>query len=282
MKISDFERYSSLLKDQCGLVLSPEKSYLLDSRLLPVAKKWGYPTLPAMTMTLYGVPEPELVKDIVEAMSDTESSFFRDLTLFETLSDFILPYYAKTRKKNKQLNIWSAGCAAGQEPYSIAMTIAEHPEFTQGCRIGIDATDVSTTILEKAESGKFDQYEVQKGLPVQMLLKYFDPFDKKSWIAKPKIRKMVRFDYFNLLDNMDELPEYDVIFCRNVLSRLEPETQAKILENMMDLLPDDGFVILGKNESVTGITDDLVEVVQYPGLYALRDGVYKFSKKVAV
>lgn len=282
MKISDFERYSSLLKDQCGLILSPEESYLLDSRLLPVAKKWGYPTLPAMTMTLYGVPDPDLVKDIVEAMADTDSSFFRDLTPFEILSDFILPYYDKTRKKNKQLNIWSAGCAAGQEPYSIAMTIAENPEFTQGCRIGIDATDVSTSILEKADSGKFDQYEVQKGLPVTLLLKYFEPFDKKTWIAKPKIRKMVKFDYFNLLDSMDELPEYDVIFCRNVLSQFEDETQAYILENMIELLPDDGFILLGKDEKITGITDDLVEVIEYPGLFALRDGVYKFAKKVAV
>ncbi len=279
MKISDFERYSSLLKDQCGLILSPEKSYLLDSRLLPVAKKWGYPTLPAMTMTLYGVPEPDLVRDIVEAMANTDSAFFSPIADFNTLSEFVLPYYDKGRKKNKQLNIWSAGCAAGQEAYSIAMTIEARAEKMRGCRIGIDATDISTTILDKAQSGTYNQYEIQNGLPVEMLLQYFDPVDKKTWAIKPKTKKMVRFDYFNLLRDMDELPEYDIIFCRNVLPLFEKETQAEVLHRMLELLPEDGFIFLGANENIKAITDELIAVDDHPGLYILKDGNYKFSKK---
>ena len=159
------------------------------------------------------------------------------------------------------------------------MAIEEHPEHTRGCRIGIDATDVSTSILDKAQSGEFNQFEIQNGLPVEMLLKYFDPIDKRNWIVKPKIRKMVRFDYFNLLRDMDDLPEYDVIFCRNVLSLFEHKTQAAIIDNMLDLLPEDGFVFLGKDENIKNITDELVAVDGHSGLYILRDGNYKFTGK---
>ena len=161
------------------------------------------------------------------------------------------------------------------------MTIDQKQEHLRGCKVNIHATDISTNVLDTARAGVYNQYEIQNGLPVDMLLKYFDPLDKKSWKLKSTIKNMVQFDYFNLLQDMDDRPEYDIIFCRNVISLFEKETQARVLERMLDLLPEDGFLFLGENEKINGITDSFKEMPDYSGLYILSDGHYKFSKKAA-
>lgn len=279
MKISDYELYRSLLKDKSGLVLPPEKSYLLDSRLMPVAKKWGYPTLSAMTMTLYGVPETELIEDITEAMADHETSFFRDPDIFNTFSAFILPYFANHRKHNKKLRIWSAGCATGQEPYSIAMTVLENLDYFHSKHVDIYATDMSKAFLDKAEAGKYSQYEVQRGLPVKKLLEYFEPLEKNSWVAKRNLKRMITFDHHNLLETMDYMDEFDVIFCSHVLQNFDKDTQASIIHRMTELLPEDGFLLIAENPDVDQLTGDIKPVKSHPGLYILSDGRYKFTDK---
>lgn len=279
MKISDYELYKSLLKDKSGLVLPPEKSYLLDSRLLPVAKKWGYPTLSAMTMTLYGVPETELVEDITEAMIDHETSFFRDPEIFKTFSEFVMPYLANHRKNSKKLRIWSAGCASGQEPYSIAMTVLEDESHFQSKHVDIYATDLSKALLDKAEAGRYNQYEAQRGLPVKLLLEYFEPIEKNSWAAKRHLKRMITFDHHNLMETMDYMDEFDVIFCSHVLQNFDKETKASILHRMAELLPDDGFILMAENPDIESFTSDIKPVKSHPGLYILSDGHYKFTEK---
>lgn len=281
MKISDYELYKSLLKDKSGLELPPEKSYMLDSRLLPVAKKWGYPTLSAMTMTLYGVPETELVQDITEAMVNHETSFFRDYDVFKVLADFVLPYFKTHRKNAKSLRIWSAGCSSGQEPYSIAMKIMENDHLFSGKNVEIIATDLSNALLEKAETGTYDQFEIQRGLPAKMLLNYFESRGQKKWEIKKEIRRMVSFERQNLLENFDHLGDFDIIFCSHVLENFDKETKASILDRMTDHLPEDGFIIMAEEPDLDNLTDEIKPLKGCSGLYILSGGRYKFTDKAA-
>lgn len=277
MKLSDFELYRSLLKDRSGLVITPEKSYLLDSRLGPVAKKWGYPSLSAMTMTLYGVPDPKLVRDIVEAMTTNETLFFRDMRPFETLKNVILPYYKEHRKYSRRMRIWCAACSSGQEPYSIAMTMKENPQLVNGASIEIYGSDISLDILEQAKKGRYSHFEVQRGLPVQMLVKYFEQQEDNGWMLKPEIRNMVKYEYFNLLESMTPLGQFDIIFCRNVLIYFDEKDKADILNRMHDIMPEDGFLFLGGAETVLGLTDAFKPIPSLRGLYIRSDGKYNMD-----
>jgi len=174
MRLADFAMYADLLKRKSGLALGNEKSFLLDSRLTPVAKKWGFPSLEYMTVMMRGVPDAGLVKDVVEAMTMNDTSFFRDEIPFQQFSEIILPYFAKKRAKKRTIKIWCAGCSTGQEPYSLAMAILESQKLVPGWKIEILGTDLSDSALEKASRGEYSQFEAQRGIPVSVLLKYFE------------------------------------------------------------------------------------------------------------
>lgn len=265
MRISDFDLYKDLLMEKSGLALTPEKSYLLDSRLTPVARKWNYPTLEAMTMALRGVPSSDLVKDVVEAMTTNETSFFRDMKPFDQFRDVIIPHLIKTRA-NKRVRIWCAASSTGQEPYSLSMLIKEQGAKLSGWNFEIIATDISTEVLETAKKGEYSQFEVQRGLPITLLVKYFEQKNDR-WCIKPEIKSMVQYKYFNLLEPMSALGKFDVIFCRNVLIYFDRETKAKVLTQMANLMPDDGFLILGGAETVLGITDVFKPMDNTRGIY---------------
>lgn len=266
MRITDFDIYKDLLKEKSGLVLSQDKSYLLDSRLNPVAKKWGYENIEAMTNALRGVPPKELVIDIVEAMTTNETSFFRDMKPFETFKNVVLPYFRDNRPA-KRLKIWCAASSSGQEPYSLAMLLREEAASMPGWSFDITATDISHEILEQAKSGLYTQFEVQRGLPITHLMKYFTQHGDK-WQLNNDIRNMIKFQYFNLLDSMTMLGSFDVIFCRNVLIYFDQQTKGQVLERMAKQCVDDGFLFLGGAETVIGITDSFKNVPDQRGLYA--------------
>lgn len=255
MRISDFDLYKDLLKEKSGLALTPDKCYLLDSRLTPIARKWGFANLEVMTMQLRGVPSPDLVKDVIEAMTTNETSFFRDTKPFDQFRDIIIPHLVKTRP-GKRVRIWCAAASTGQEPYSLSMLIKENMHRMPGFQFEIVATDISTEVLESAQKAEYSQFEVQRGLPIQMLMKYFEQKGDR-WALKPDIKSMVKFKYFNLLDPMLSLGKFDIIFCRNVLIYFDRDTKAKVLQNMAGLIPDDGFIVLGGAETVLGVTDAL-------------------------
>ena len=278
MRISDFDMYRDILMKKSGLSLTPDKSYLLDSRLTPVAKKWGYPSLDALTGAMRGVPEPDLVKDVVEAMTTNETSFFRDSKPFELFSDVVLPYMAQKRKSARKLRIWCAACSSGQEPYSLAMTILENQHLVPGWQIEILSTDLSDDILEKAASGAYSQFEAQRGLPVQLLLKYFEQRGEK-WGVKDEIRKMVKFKNFNLLDDMAALGTFDIILCRNVLIYFEQATKQDILSRLAQRLAPDGFLFLGGAETVIGFSDAFQIMQDHRGLYVLNGGPHAAAEK---
>ncbi len=266
MHISDFDLFSNILKEKSGLALTSDKAYLLDSRLTPVARKWNYPDIAALAMALRAVPKNELVKDVVEAMTTNETSFFRDTKPFDQFRDIILPHLLKTRAATKRVRIWCAASSTGQEPYSLSMLIKEQGPKVAGWNFEIVATDIDTEVLESAKRGEYSQFEVQRGLPIQMLMKYFEQKADK-WCLKPEIKSMVQYKYFNLLDPMTMLGRFDIIFCRNVLIYFDRETKAKVLQNMCGLIPEDGFIILGGAETVLGITDALKPMDNTRGVY---------------
>lgn len=266
MKVADFELYKTLLYDKSGLVITPDKSYLLDSRLTPVAKKWNFPTLEMMTLQLRAIPDSKLVKDVVEAMTTNETSFFRDTKPFTLFQEDILPAMLESRSSRRSVRIWCAACSSGQEPYSLAMILKEKEAQLKGWRFEIVATDLSDEILDHAKSGKYSQFEVQRGLPIQYLMKYFAQ-DGETWKLKDDIKNMVKFSAFNLLDDMARLGQFDIIFCRNVLIYFDEKTKSQILGRMDKQLEKDGFLLLGGAETVLGITDKFIPKPEKRGLY---------------
>lgn len=269
MRINDFDVYAALLKEKSGLTLTPDKSYLLESRLSPVAKQWGFNSLEALTMALNGVPDPGLVKDVVEAMTTNETSFFRDTRPFDTFQNTVLPYMEKARAGQKKLRIWCAACSSGQEPYSLAMILEDLKTKMPGWSYEIIATDIDHKILEQAKKAEYTQFEVQRGLPIQMLMNYFEQ-DEKIWRLKDVIRDKVQYKYFNLLDSMSLMGQFDIIFCRNVLIYFDVETKKATLDKMLKQVTPDGFLFLGGAETVMGVTDSFVNAPDLRGLYVPR------------
>lgn len=277
MKISDFELYRDLLQRHSGLSLTAERSYLLDSRLTPVARKWGYPTLDAMTLALRGVPETRLIEDVIEAMMTQDTMFFRDMKPFMALRDMMIPHFIRTRGRDRSLRIWSAGCSTGQEAFSIAMMLKDMESTLKNWRIEILATDLSNQVLFRAGSGHYTQFEVQRGLPVKDLLRHFDETDD-GWILHQDVHSLVHFEPFNILDSMDDLGLFDIIFCRNVLTYFESGKRASILTNMGHQLADDGFLVLGIDETLNGLETPFNMLLPECGIAGFAATSYNLEK----
>ena len=266
MNIEDFNLLSKLIKDRSGLTLTKDKAYLLESRLLPVARKWNLKSLDELVMRLRTRSEAGLVRDVVEAMTTNESFFFRDIKPFDQFKQVILPYLLQARAAPRSIKVWSAACSSGQEPYTLGMILKEERQRLIGWNIDILATDLATEILAKAQAGLYSQFEVQRGLPIQLLVKYFKQAGDR-WQIDSAVREMVRYRPFNLLDELSGLGQFDVIFCRNVLIYFDQPTKQMVLERMAKQLAPDGFLYLGGAETVVGITDKFQPMANHRGIY---------------
>ena len=269
MRPEDFDFLAALLKARSGLVVGRDKAYLVDSRLTPLARKRGMHDLGGLVMALRNGRDETLVRDVVEAMTTNETFFFRDSKPFEDFEKVILPCMLQARAAVKTLRIWCAAASTGQEPYSLAMILQQHQAQLAGWRIDITATDLSEEVLERARAGWYSQFEVQRGLPIQLLVKYFKQFDER-WQLEDRIRAMVTFKRWNLLDNLSPLGAFDVVFCRNVLIYFDQPTKAAVLERMGRLMPNDGVLVLGAAETVLGITDRFKPMPAQRGMYGLN------------
>lgn len=267
MNTGDFELYATLLKERSGLALVPEKEYLLESRLTPIARNHSLTDLAGLAAELRSKRSEPLIREVVEAMTTNESFFFRDGQPFEVFRKTVLPSLLESRKSAKRLRIWSAACSTGQEPYSLAMILKEEAAKLAGWRIEILGTDLSSEVLEKAKAGMYSQFEVQRGLPIQMLMGYFEQIGE-MWQIASTIRSMVQYKEFNLLGDLSPLGQFDVIFCRNVLIYFDQETKGKVLANMSKLIPDDGALFLGAAETVLGLSQSFKPVPGQRGMYA--------------
>jgi len=261
----DYDFLRKLLKERSGLDLSADKQYLVESRLMPLARKAGLAGIPELVQKMKSGAEP-LTVDVVEAMTTNETFFFRDKIPFDHLRDSILPMLLASRAARKTIRIWSAACSTGQEPYSIAMCLKEKGAVLQGWRIEIVGTDLSQEVLEKSKAGIYSQFEVQRGLPIQLLVKYFTQ-NGELWQISPEIRGMVQHKQLNLLQDFSHLGKFDVIFCRNVLIYFDQPTKTNIFERMSRIIEPDGMLMLGAAESVVGITDVFRPYPDKRGLY---------------
>jgi chemotaxis protein methyltransferase CheR len=268
MNRDDFDMICRLLRQRSGLVLSPDKAYLMESRLLPVARKWKLAGFEDLVKSIRSKPDEALVRDVVEAMTTNESFFFRDIKPFDQFKELVLPAMLKNRAGQRRLRIWSAACSSGQEPYSLAMILSEMAAQLAGWTIEIIATDLSSEILTRAKEGVYSQFEVQRGLPVTLLVKYFTQSGDR-WQINPKIRSMVDYREFNLLADPGPLGRFDVVFCRNVLIYFDQETKAKVLDRLANLMPEDGFLFLGGAETVLGLTERFKLINGQRGVYGV-------------
>jgi chemotaxis protein methyltransferase CheR len=266
MTPQDFDYLRQLLRERSGLVLSAEKQYLAESRLLPVAKKHGLATLTELVAKLMAANTAPLGTDVVEAMTTNESFFFRDKVPFDHFRDTIMPALLAARTREKRIRIWCTACATGQEPYSLAMDVRGFGAALAGWRIEIVATDLSSEVLDKAKAGIYSQFEVQRGLPIQQLVKFFSQVGE-AWQIAPELRAMVKFRPLNLLNDFSSLGTFDVVFCRNVLIYFDQDTKAGVLNRLARQMPADSFLILGAAETVVGLTDAFKPMSDRRGIY---------------
>lgn len=268
MNTSDFELVSRLVKDRSGLMLSEDKAYLLESRLNPVARRHGFKGIDELVQAIRVSREESLLKDVTEAMTTNESFFFRDTKPFDQFRELVLPHILKERATKKSFRIWSAACSNGQEAYSLAMILKEKGAALAGWNIDIIGTDLSDEVLAKAKEGRYSQFEVQRGLPINLLVKYFKQ-DQDLWQIDDSLRQMVKFKSFNLLDSPASLGSFDVVFCRNVLIYFDRDTKSSVLNDIAKLMPPDGFLYLGGAETVLGISDQFQLKAGQRGIYGL-------------
>jgi chemotaxis protein methyltransferase CheR len=274
---SDYEFLRKLLKERSGLDLSGDKQYLVESRLIPLARRAGMPGIAELVAKLKGSSDA-LTSEVVEAMTTNETFFFRDKIPFDHLRETILPALVQARASRRALRIWCAASSTGQEPYSVAMCVKEFAALT-GWRVEIVATDLSQAVLEKSKAGIFSQFEVQRGLAIQMLVKYFTQAGE-MWQLNADIRAMVQHRQLNLLQDFSQLGTFDVIFCRNVLIYFDQDTKAGIFNRLARMLEPDGVLLLGAAESVVGISDAFKPYPERRGLY--RPNTEKVARATAM
>lgn len=260
MTAKTFEYVRQLVLSRSAIVLEPGKEYLVESRLLPLAKVHGFADLDSFVEAMAANSFNTMHRQAVEAMTTNETSFFRDHHPFEALRTHIIPELITRKAASKQLNIWCAAASTGQEPYSVAMLLREHFPVLTSWKLTFIATDLSTQVLAKARSGRYGQLEVNRGLPAPMLVKYFTK-DGTEWVVKDELRNMIDYRELNLIENWPALPTFDLVMIRNVLIYFDVPTKKKILGNIRQRLAPHGYLMLGGAETTMGI-DEQFERVQ--------------------
>lgn len=268
MQPHDFTVFQNLLKTTSGLVIDENKGYLLEARLKPILAKYALTDIAGLAGKIRANQNSPEAWEVVEAMTTNETSFFRDTRPFDMFRDHIIPDLMEKKKMGlRKIRIWSAACSSGQEAYSLAMIIKEKGWLNQGWQFEIIGTDISNDILDTAKEGLYTQFEVQRGLPIQMLVKYFTQ-DNEKWRINDEIKKMIKFSNFNLLKPMSLLGKFDLIFCRNVLIYFDQPTKGVVLDAMHKVIDPKGHLVLGGAETVLGITENFKPVSGQRGLYA--------------
>lgn len=274
----DLKHFSDLLKARSGIELDAQKEYLVNSRLSDIAATAGHPSVDALLAAMRTAPVEAVLEAAVDAMTTNETFFFRDQTPFNHLRQILVE---PARRRASRIRIWSAACSTGQEPYSIAMVWDELAHHLPGVRLEILATDLSPTCLQKARTGLYSQFEVQRGLPVQKLMKHFTQ-EGPNWQVKPDLRAAIDWRRFNLLDSPRAHGSFDVVFCRNVLIYFDRETRSRILSGIADQLAPDGYLMLGAAETVLGLSNAFRPAPGgEPGLYVKSEGAAMVGLKTA-
>jgi chemotaxis protein methyltransferase CheR len=255
----------ALCRARAGLKLAPDKTYLMESRLGPVARRESFDSVSDLLAAVRGRRDEALVWAVVEAVASGETAFFRDRTPFQAFREELIPQLARARGGHP-IRVWSAACATGQEVYSLAMLAEEMAAEDPSLRIELAASDLSAKALERAQGGLYNQFEVQRGLPIRLLARYFENNDDQ-WRIAEAIRKRVRWRRINLVAGLTAIGRFDVVFCRHVLGHMTEEAQVKVLAELTQVIPEDGYLVLGQNEAVAGVGEAFRPVVGRPGLF---------------
>jgi len=265
MTSESFAFLAGLVKARSGIVLTADKGYMLETRLAPLLRRERLAGLDALALRLRAPREEKLAAEVVEALTTNESSFFRDGKPFDHLRR-LLPRIAFARPPGHTIRVWSAACSSGQEAYSVAMVATELGAALGGRRVEILGTDLSREMLDRAQDGTFTQFEVQRGLPVQSLIRHFQQ-EGSRWRVKPELRAMTRWQPFNLMEDARGLGRFDVIFCRNVLIYFDAPAKSRVLGMLAGMVAPDGVVYLGGAETVLGLTERLAPAAGERGVY---------------
>jgi len=271
MTDQDFDFIRKLLQECSAIVLEDGKQYLVESRLAPVVGQLQLNTIADLVARLRCQPSNGLQTQVVEAMVTTETSFFRDHQPFESLRKAVIPELIRRRGGERRLNVWCAASSSGQEPYSLALLLREHfPELAEW-NVSLLATDLSRDVLARAREGRYNQIEVNRGLPASLLVKYFEQHGN-SWQLKADVRAAVRFEELNLARPWPRLPRMDLVLIRNVMIYFDVPTKKTILNSLARLLRPDGYLLLGGAETTFNLDDSYIRVEH------LRGGFYQLKE----
>ena len=271
MQISDSSSriLAGLLEARTGQQLTMSRRWRIETALSALLRERGIATLDELITILVMGKEPSLSQQVVEALLNNETYFFRDRSPFDVLQRHALAELAQNRSKSKRLRIWSAGCSTGQEVYSLSMLFSEEPEKWRGWTIDILGTDVSTSCIDRARSGIYSQFEVQRGLGINQMIRWFEEV-ADGWRAVEPLRKPVRFQVHNLLEPAPHPGDFDIVLCRNVLLYLSPEKKTLAFERIAGAMAEDGWLMLGAGETVIGQSAKLGSDLNARGLYRLK------------
>lgn len=268
MTPEDMDLLAALGRARAGARVETEKPYLVESRLAPLARREGYESIEAMIAALRAKREDRLIWAVVEALCRSDTTFFRGRDTFSQLRDDVLPALSR-RRADAPIRVWSAACATGQEVYSLAIAANESKTLAPGTRLEFFGSDLSERSLEKAQAGIYTQFEVQRGLPIRMLIKYFENQDE-TWAISPRIRQMVRWKRINLLADLSVMGRFDVILLRGVLRNMDASLRPKIVQALVGLLPSDGVLVVDPEDDIAEFDDVLTAAPGDAGIY-LRD-----------
>ncbi|HEY1930733.1 MAG TPA: protein-glutamate O-methyltransferase CheR [Acetobacteraceae bacterium] len=275
-----FEIFATMLKSRSGLIITPDKTYLLETRLAPILKREKLRDLNALAERLRGMGSEPIARDVVEAMTTNESFFFRDDKPFQHFRAQALPRLIAARPAGSALRIWSAASSSGQEAYSLAMILTEVRATLGDRRVEIVGTDIARDQLARAREGVYSQFEVQRGLPVQMMMRWFRK-EEAGWRIDAALRAMVQWREWNLLGDLRPLGRFDLVFCRNVLIYFDQATKTRVLDAIAGQLAPDAVLYLGGAETVLGITSKFAPLAGERGVYGLT-GAAAATTRMAV
>jgi chemotaxis protein methyltransferase CheR len=269
LSASDFAFVSQLVRREAAIVLAPGKEYLVEARLIPVARQIGAASVAAFLAELQRRPDPASQRKIVDALTTNETSWFRDREPFSALTDVVVPELIRSRATTRKVRLWSAASSSGQEAYSLAITMEE--SLPAGWSYDIVGSDISTEMIKRAETAEYSQVEVNRGLPAAQLVQYFDRAGA-HWRIMPALRRNVSFKLMNLTAPLPPMPPFDVIFLRNVLIYFDVATKKSVLRNVARLLRQDGWLFLGAAETTIGIDENYERVTAgRTSAYRVRD-----------
>ncbi len=270
MHKTDFEDLKTLVENRIGQILRDDQNKRIENRLTPIVRRNHLDSISALITQVTREPEGTLADDVIDAITTRETFFFRDESPFNALADKVFPALTQTRDKTRPLRVWSCAASTGQEPYSIAITADQILRRHWDGDLDILGTDVSKYAVEKAKQGAYSQIDVQRTVPARIMVRYFEK-NKTRWQLQRSIRNQVRFRQFNLLDNFSTLGEFDVIFCRNVLSQLTDEKRADVVARLTQQLAPDGILVVGTLETLIGLDTPFKAVERARGFYTLAD-----------